>query len=143
MSRAAELSTAIMERLSSIKPADGFNTQIDRVYGFGDVKPERAQPPYLLVRIAGDSLKEMAGTVASREVTYEIEGVLGRDASLQDLQHLHYDVLVTLGTGQLPHISPLKTGRPFEESAEFTPDVNGSNARSFVSSVTLVYVERY
>lgn len=143
MTRGSELTTAIVERLEAVSPADGYHTAAVRVYGFGERKPDKAPTPYILVRIASDEMEESVGTTASRAARYEIEGVMPRSASLQDLQLLHHDILKTLGTGQLPHVRPLKSGWPFEESAEYEPDIDGKTTRSVISSITLRYVEKY
>lgn len=143
MSKAAELSEGIRACLERIRPANGFSTDVKGIYGFGETKPDKAPTPCLLVRIAEDEMGEMVGTTASRTATYEIQGVLSRSASLQDLQRLHHDILVALGTGKLPHIRPLKPGWPFEESAEFDADQDGSTARTVTSTVTLRYIEKY
>lgn len=143
MTRAAELSSSIIERLEAISPASGYHTEVQRVYGFGERKPDKAPMPYILARIAEDELEEAVGTAASRAARYEIEGVMPRSASLQDLQLLHYDILRTLGTGKLPHVRPLKSGWPFEETAVYEPDIEGSTTRSVTSSITIRYVEKY
>lgn len=143
MSKAAELSDGIRKCLERIHPANGFSTDLRGVYGFGEAKPDKAPTPCLLVRIAEDELGEMVGATASRTVTYEIEGIFARSASLQDLQRLHHDILVALGTGKLPNVRPLKSGWPFEESATFDADQDGSTARTVTSVVTLRYIEKY
>jgi len=143
MTRGTELSSGIIERLQTISPANGYHTKVERVYGFGERKPDKAPMPYILARIATDELEEAVGTTASRAARYEIEGVMPRSSSLQDLQLLHHDILKTLGTGQLPHVRPLKSGWPFEEAAEYEPDIEGSTTRSVTSSITIRYVEKY
>lgn len=143
MTRGTELSSGIIERLQTISPANGYHTKVERVYGFGERKPDKAPMPYILARIATDELEEAVGTTASRAARYEIEGVMPRSSSLQDLQLLHHDILKTLGTGQLPHVRPLKSGWPFEEVAEYEPDIEGSTTRSVTSSITIRYVEKY
>lgn len=143
MTRGTELSSGIIERLQAISPANGYHTHVERVYGFGERKPDKAPMPYILARIAEDELEETVGTTASRAARYEIEAVMPRSASLQDLQLLHHDILRTLGTGQLPHVRPLKSGWPFEEATEYEPDIEGSTTRSVTSSITIRYVETY
>lgn len=143
MTKGTELSAAIVEQLQSIQQANGFSTDIKAVYGFGDRKPDKAPLPYMLLRIAEDAMIENVGTAVLREARYEIEGVMPRSASLSDLQLMHYDIHRALGTGQLPNVRPLKPGWPYEESAEFMPDQEGSTDRSFISSITIRYVETY
>lgn len=143
MTRGTELSAAIVDRLRSITQANGAHTEVKQVYGFGERKPDKAVPPYLLVRIMDDATAEMVGTAVLREARYEIEGVLPRSCALTDLQLLHYDIHKTLGTGQLPHTRPLKPGWPYEESAEFTSEQDGSTERSVISSITIRYIETY
>lgn len=143
MTKGTELSAAIMERLRAINQAGGFHTEIRAVYGFGERKPDKAPSPYLLVRIMEDSTVDMVGTAVCREARYEIEGVMSRSAGMAELQLLHYDIHRTLGTGQLPHIRPLKPGWPYEETAEYMPDQDGSTDISVISSITIRYVEKY
>lgn len=143
MTRGTELSSGITGRLEAISPASGYHTEVQRVYGFGERKPDKAPMPYILARIVSDEIEEMVGTAASRAARYEIEGVMPRSASLQDLQLLHHDILKTLGTGQLPHVRLLRSGWPFEESTEYEPDIDGQATRSVISSITLRYVEKY
>lgn len=143
MTTGTELSDEIVRRLELISQANGYHTQVERVYGFGERKPDKAPMPCVLARIAEDSIEETVGTTALRAARYEIEGIMPRSASLQDLQRLHHDILKTLGTGQLPHVRPLKSGWSFEESAEYEPDIDGSTTRSVTSSITIRYVEKY
>lgn len=143
MTKATELSEAILARLEAITPDNGYHTAVARVYGFGETKPDAAPKPYILARIASDDLEKAVGTKGSRAVTYQLEGVMPRSASLQDLQRLHHDILKTLGVDTLPGVRPLESGWLFEESAEFDPDQNGSTSRTVISTVTLRYVETY
>lgn len=143
MTRATDLSAALELRLDAISPANGFSTEIKGVYGFGKVKPDKAPLPCVLVRITGDDREEAQGTKAKRAVTYQLEGVMPRSASLQDLQRLHHDMIKTIGADPLPGVRPLKDGWLFEESTEFDPDNDGSTFRTVVCSVTLRYVETY
>jgi len=143
MTRGTELSAAIEAQLQVINQANGYATQLRGVYGFAERKPDKAPLPYLLVRIVEDELLRMVGTKAARAVRYEIEGCMPRSATLRDLQLLHHDILVSLGTGQLPHVTALDSGRVFEESAEYVADQDGSTTISVISTVSLQYVETY
>lgn len=143
MTSAAQLSTAIEVRLGSIGPGTGFHTDIRAVYGFGKPKPDAAPFPCLLVRIASDVREGGVGSKILRAVTYQIEGVMARTASLQDLQRLHHDLIKAIGADPLPMVRALANGWLFEESAEFDPDNDGSTYRTVVSSITLRYIETY
>lgn len=143
MTSATDLSEAVEVRLDAIKTAGGYHTEVARVYGFGEKKPDKAPMPYILARIQSDELEKAVGTKGSRIIVYQFEGVLPRTASLQDLQRLHHDILKTLGVETLPNVRPLPNGWMFEESAEFDPDTNGETLRTVVSTVTLRYVETY
>lgn len=143
MTRATDLSEAILARLAAISVASGFHTDIQSVYGFGERKPDRAQPPYLLVRIGEDvSLKRSCNT-AQRLATYIIEGVLSRSASLADLQRLHHDILLSMGAGQLPIVSRQRAEWLAEESVEFDPEQNGSTTRTLLCTLQINYLEEY
>lgn len=143
MTKATDLSTAIETRLQAISQANGFATDVVAVYGFGERVPDKAAMPYLLVRLADDSIEQLAGTTAARVAQYQIEAVFSRAASLQDLQCCHHDILRTLGAGGVLPDRPLTPGKAFEESAEFDPDQNGSSTRRLLSTITLRYVEQY
>ena len=143
MSNAALLTDQVKAALQQISTANGYNTNLTGIYLFGESKPDSVAPPYLLVRVASDELQDFKGTSALRLATYEIEGVMSRAGTLQDLQRLHHDVLKALGLGKVPTARPMNTGWPFEESAEFEPDQGGSTTRRVTSSVTLRYAEQY
>jgi hypothetical protein len=143
MTRATELSEALELRLEAIKQAAGFHTQLAGVYGFGKIKPDAAPLPCLLVRVTGDEPERTLGNKAQRAVTYQIEGVMPRASSLQDLQRLQHDILKTIGVDPLPMVRPLESGWLFEESTEFDPENDGSRFRTVVVSVTLRYIETY
>ena len=143
MSNAALLTDQVKAALQQISTANGYNTNLTGIYLFGESKPDSVAPPYLLVRVASDELQDFKGTSALRLATYEIEGVMSRAGTLQDLQRLHHDVLKALGLGKVPTARPMNTSWPFEESAEFEPDQGGSTTRRVTSSVTLRYAEQY
>lgn len=143
MSKAALLTDQVKAALQQISTANGYNTNLTGIYLFGESKPDSVAPPYLLVRVASDELQDFKGTSALRLATYEIEGVMSRAGTLQDLQRLHHDVLKALGLGKVPTARPMNTGWPFEETAEFEPDQGGSTTRRVTSSVTLRYAEQY
>lgn len=143
MSRGSELSAAIEVALGAINPGNGFATDMKEIYGFGSTKPDKAPAPYILLRIAEDTIEGFVGTKAKRGVTYEVQGVMSRAATLQELQLFHHDILKALGQGQLPETRPVKAGWPFEETAEFDPSQDGGAQRSVISTVTFAYVETY
>jgi hypothetical protein len=143
MSNAALLTDQVKAALQQISTANGYNTNLTGIYLFGENKADSVPPAYLLVRVASDEMLSFMGNCALRAVTYEIEGVISRTGTLQDLQRLHRDILKALGLGKLPASRPLASGWPFEESAEFEPDQGGSATRRVTSSVTLHYAEKY
>lgn len=143
MTKATELSEALEQRLEAIKQAAGFHTELLGVYGFGKTKPDKAPLPCLLVRLASDDREEEKAGKVLRAATYQIEGVLSRTASLQDLQRLQHDILKTIGVNPLPMARPMPSGWLFEESTEFDPENDGSSYRTVVVNVTLRYVETY
>lgn len=143
MTRATELSEALEVRLEAIKQAAGFHTEVAGVYGFGKPKPDKAALPCLLVRVTGDDREDQKGGHVLRAATYQIEGVMPRASSLQDLQRLQHDIIKTIGADPLPMVRPMPSGWLFEESTEFDPENDGSSYRTVVVSVTLRYVETY
>lgn len=143
MSKGSEMSSAIEACLGLISPANGYETNVMGVYGFGQTKKDAAPSPYLLVRVAEDSGEERVGNKVMRFAIYEVQGVFSRAASLQDLQRCHHDILRSLGYGDLPPGRELILGEITEESAEYDPDTNGSAARSVTSRITIKYIETY
>lgn len=143
MSKAAELSAALEQRLEGIKQAAGYSTEVAGVYGFGKTKPDKAPLPCLLVRVAEDVKEDQVGDKWQRAATYQVQGVFPRTASLQDMQRLHHDIIKAIGADPLPQVRPLASGWLMEESAEFDPDSDGSTYRHLVVSITLRYIETY
>lgn len=143
MSNAALLTDQVKAALEQISTANGYSTNLSGIYLFGESKPDSVAPPYLLVRVAADELQDYKGTSALRLATYEIEAVISRSGTLQDLQHLHHDLLKALGLGKVPIARPMANGWPYEESAEFEPDQGGGTTRRVTTSVTLRYAEQY
>lgn len=143
MSAASDLSAAIETCLKQISLANGYATALQGVYGFGERVPDGSAKPLLLVRVAEDEAVERKGPVVRRHARYQIEAVFSRGASLQALQSCQYDILRSLGYGDLPPGRALQAAEIVEESAEFDPDTDGSLQRSVVLSITLQYFERY
>lgn len=133
---AASLTSALETRLADIAP----------VYGARTIKPDRIQPPYILLRIGEDELKRKNSKTLIRLAHYEIEGVLARSASLQDLQQLHHDILTALVMA-LPLISPQPAEWLDSESTEYEPrdgsGAPGSTVRSLIVSLAINYIEPY
>lgn len=143
MSKAAELSAAIEQRLEGIKQAAGYSTELAGVYGFGKNKPDAAPMPCLLVRVAEDVKEGQVGDKWLRAATYQVQGIFKRSATLQEMQALHHDIIKALGADPLPQARPLANGWLMEESAEYDPDTEGSTLRHLVVSITLRYIETY
>ena len=143
MSKGTELSTEIEARLSAIRPANGFATDIKAVYAFGKSKPDSAPAPVILLRAGDDQLISNVWPDAIRQVTFQVEGVMARAATLQDLQALHHDIVKAVFGSKLPGTRPLQSGQQFEESADFDPDTDGSTNQRVIVNITLNYVESY
>lgn len=143
MSKAAELSAAIEQRLEGIKQAAGYNTEVAGVYGFGQNKPDNAPTPCLLVRVAEDVKEKEVGDKWLRAATYQVQGIFKRSATLQEMQRLHHDIIKAIGADTLPLARGVKHGWLMEESAEYDPDTEGSTLRYLVVSITLRYIETY
>lgn len=147
MSQAALLSVAIYERLKNITTANGYHTNITQVYGVQQNKPDSAKPPYILMRIGEDRLTKRLGDKSQRAASYAIEGVLGRIATLGDLQKLHHDILKALCFGAVPLINQQRSEWLGEESAEFDPPESsgapGSTVHSVVCTLEINYIENY
>lgn len=143
MTKATDLSEALEQRLEAIKQANRFATEVAGVYGFGKTKPDKAPLPCLLVRITSDDRIGAQGNALLRAVSYQIEGVMPRSASLQELQALHHDIIKTIGADPLPGARMMPGGWLFEDAAEFDPDNDGSTYRCVVVTVTMHYVETY
>lgn len=143
MTKATDLTDALEACLEQITVANGFATTVAAVYGFGKAKPDSAPTPCLLVRIAEDATESNVGKKCKRHVQYEVEGILARSATLQDLQRLHHDVLRAIGFGDILPARLLVPGEAIEESAEFDTGSDGSTGRRVISRIALRYIETY
>jgi len=142
MSRATELTDAVESALREITPT-GFSTDIKAVYGVGEIKPDKAPLPCLLVRIDSDAGTDRVGVKVKRSIEYQIEAVFPRTATLQELQLCHHDILRALGYGQLRPDRPLAPGWVGEESAEFDMAAEGGTHRTVTASIGIEYIETY
>ncbi len=143
MTKGAELTEALETCLRNIAQVNGYLTDIKGVYGFAETKPDKAPLPCLLVTLESDDLDEMVGTTALRHAQYQICGVFPRNATLQDMQRCHHDILRSIGLGQLLPIRELKPGEGFEEGAVYESGKDGSTQRQVISTLSVRYVERY
>lgn len=142
MTRATDLTDGIETALREITPA-GFHTDIKAVYGVGEIKPDKAPLPCLLIRIESDEGSKQVGVKVGRSAEYHIEAVFPRTATLQELQLCHHDILRALGYGQILPGRPLSAGWVGEESAQFDLATDGGMLRSVTAMISIDYIETY
>lgn len=143
MSKSAELTDDVIKCLGEISQDNGYHTEIRDIYGIGQVKPDKAPMPCLVLHVADDEGVERVGVTVRRSITYIIEAVFGRGATLQDMQRCHHDILKALGYGEVPQRRPLSQGWVGEESAEFDMAPDGGSHRSVIAAVSIQYIEKY
>lgn len=143
MSVAAELTRQLIECLRDVTAAGGYQTNFKGVYEAGEVKPDKAPVPALIVAVAEDLADGQVGPVTKRLITYQIEGVFSRATGLPALQTAYAEALKGLGYGQQHRDRALKAGAVVDESVEYDMAVAGGPHRRFISSITVRYVERY
>lgn len=143
MSKSAELTDAIIGCLEDIIPDNGYHTALKGVYATGRTKPDKAPVPCLVVRIAEDEGSDRVGPTVKRSVTYIVECLFSRSATLQDMQRGHHDILRALGYGEVPQRRPLSQGWVGEEAVEFDMAEDGGSYRRAIATISIQYVEKY
>lgn len=141
MTRATELSAAIVARLGLINPANGYNTALNGVFELCPVKDTQL-PPYALLRWADDQTTDKRLKDAKRGRNYEVEGVFPRAASLADMERFHFDVLRALGWGGGIFERPVP-GEITSDSAEIVPAAKGGGFHTITITLETQYVEVY
>lgn len=143
MSKASEITAQLIAQLELIKTANGFNTDVKKVYPFADIVPDGAALPCILVSIDSDTMEESVGVQAKRMREFDIQVVFKRGATQSDLDDAHIDVLRALGFGKYPHERVLKGLVTDQQEAVFDMASQGSNFTSVTVSVSCAYVENY
>ena len=137
------LSADLSACLDQIKPSNGYNTDVAKVYGPTDRVAQNAGMPYILVRPAADSRTGLANGEASRVKSYEIEGVFSKAATEAELCNLHVDVLRALGIGQDLFERKFPGLVEDVDEASYRWAQGGETTHSITILIGVNYVERY
>lgn len=143
MSKVAEISQGLRARLEHIKPANGYHTELQRVYGPTEKPRDKAPLPLALIRPLHDSKTSTAGLQATRVRTYEIEVQFAKSANESALSAVHVDILRALGFG---HDQPERKFPGLledEDQAEFRFATEGETTHSITLTIGVLYVESY
>lgn len=142
--KATLVGIALRECLAAIQTANGYITNLQRVYGPTEKVADTAPKPYALVRPGADVRTSTGGFQATRERLFEIEVVFSKaDAGEAELDAVHIDVLRALGFGQdLPD-------RKFpgliesEDEAAMLFAAEGRTTHSITITIGVTYVATY
>lgn len=143
MSAAATLTAQFLACLEDVKQANGYPLDFKSVHEAGDVKPDQAPLPVLLVSTTEDAAEDIRGPVVKRVAEFQVEGIFSRSASLGTMQDAYHACLIALGYGQHHKDRPLKQGDLVEESVEYDMAASGGPQRRFIASISVRYVEHY
>lgn len=143
MSKASEISKGLRERLEKITPANGYATQLQRVYGPTDKPRDKAPMPLALIRPQADTKTSGAGFQATRVRTYEIEVQFAKSADESELSNAHVDILRALGFGQDQPERKFPGLLEDEDQAEFRFATEGETTHSITLTIGVLYVESY
>ncbi|MCF6780915.1 hypothetical protein [Stutzerimonas stutzeri] len=143
MSKASEISKGLRARLEQVNPANGYLTQIQRVYGPADKPRDKAPMPLVLIRPQADTKTSVAGFQATRVRTYEIEVQFAKSADEADLSNAHVDILRALGFGQDQPERKFPGLLEDEDQAEFRFATEGETTHSITLTIGVLYVESY
>jgi len=143
MSKVSEISKGLRARLEQINPANGYLTQIQRVYGPTDKPRDKAPMPLALIRPQADTKTSVAGFQATRVRTYEIEVQFAKSADEAELSNAHVDILRALGFGQDQPERKFPGLLEDEDQAEFRFATEGETTHSITLTIGVLYVESY
>ncbi|WP_447590158.1 hypothetical protein [Aquipseudomonas campi] len=134
---------ALRARLEEISQRTGYLTNIAHVYGPLDKVPDKADMPYVLIRVAGDVRTSTAAFQATRLRTFELEAVFRKTAGPADLDGIHVDLLRALGFGQ--DRPERKFPGLIDDEDEATPRYAsaGETTHSNTLTIGVTYVESY
>jgi len=100
MNKASPVSKALRDLLETIRPSNGYYTDLKAVYGPKDKPRDKPPTPYALVRWNTDVRTDLAVTQALRVRSFEIEVFFSKACEEQELDAVHIDILRCLGIGQ-------------------------------------------
>ncbi len=143
MIKATELDAALHARLSGISKADGYLTDVAKVYGPLDKIKDRDPTPYIQYRMVRDGRADTAGRQALRRREYAIEVTFSKGASAAELDGAHVDVLRALGFHE-PDVDKRFPGLDDEEDeAEPQYPVDGVTTMRLIISIAVLYTQTY
>ncbi|AFM32632.1 MULTISPECIES: hypothetical protein [Stutzerimonas stutzeri subgroup] len=143
MTKASDISQGLRSRLEQIKPANGYHTELQRVYGPTEKPTDKAPLPLALIRPQHDAKTSAAGVQATRVRTYEIEVQFSKSADEAALSAVHVDILRALGFGQDQPERKFPGLLEEDDQAEFRFASAGETTHSITLIIGVLYVESY
>ncbi len=143
MTKASEISQSLRARLEQIEPANGYHTELKRIYGPTEKPTDKAPLPLALIRPQNDVRTSAAGVQAARVRTYEIEVQFPKSADEAALSAVHVDILRVLGFGQDQPERKFPGLLEDEDQAEFRFASGGETTHSITLTIGVLYVESY
>lgn len=143
MAKATSVTQTLTSCLASIRPADGYVTDVKAVYGLLETPKDKAPTPYIKLRLGPDRRTSSAGTQATRVRTYLVEAYFTKSAAEAELEAVGPDVLRALGFGLDPQDRTLKGLLDQEDEIQIDPAENGALLHRVTVTVGVVYVENY
>ncbi|MDU4255579.1 hypothetical protein [Pseudomonas sp.] len=143
MAKATSVTQTLMSCLESIRPADGYVTDVKAVYGPLETPKDKAPTPYIKLRWGPDRRTSSAGSQATRVRTYLVEAYFAKSAVEAELEAIGADVLRALGVGLDPHERALRGLLDQEDEIQIDPAENGAVLHRVTVTVGVVYVENY
>lgn len=143
MNKASLVSKELRHQLESIRPSNGYLTDLKGVYGPKEKPRSNPPTPYALVRWNSDVRTDLAVTQALRVRSFEIEVVFSKACEEQELDAVHIDILRCLGIGQeLPERKfPGLLESEDEAVARWATD--GETTHSITISIGVQYAQAY
>lgn len=142
--KASQVSADLRTRLAEIQQANGYYTDLKRVYGPLETPDDNAPKPYALVRPGTDVRTSTAAYQATRVRSFEIEVVFAKGSTTEaDMDSVHIDILRALGVGQ--DLPERKFPGLLDDEDEATPTYasGGTRTHSITITIGVTYVATY
>lgn len=141
--KATQVGIDLRARLDQIRQANGYFTELKRVYGPTEKPRDKVPMPYALVRPGTDVRTGTASWQTTRVRQFEIEVVFPKSADEAALDAVHVDVLRALGFGQ--DQPERKFPGLLDEEDEAIPQYasEGETTHSITITIGVLYVESY
>lgn len=141
MTRGTDLNADIKARLELISPARSYFTDLKGVFELRPVKDDQPTP-YALFGWQEDATEQRGLRDAKRARSYVVQGVFESEATLEQMDKFHFDVLRALGYGAEVFERAIR-GTIVSDSAELEPAADGSSKSKITITLEARYAEAY